>query len=164
MKKLFITVSILVLVSISGFAQKIQEGSLNAIKGCDKINLEVDYSSAIIHGRTEADFAIYEEDWYKDKPGIIELIREGIEDKNQKITITYNFKSIPTIRVIVDKITSKGDTNCHAEIIDAEGSVVCKIVNIFGEGGTFGTNLNLIKDGSSSVGECLGKFLKGKVK
>ena len=67
-------------------------------------------------------------------------------EKCKNFVLASDVKDIPTIRIVVLSIERKGDTACSAEILDKNGNVVCKISKIFGEGGTFGTKLNLIKD------------------
>ena len=164
MKRLISLLCVAAMACVAANAQKITEGSLAVLKNQDRVNLVVDYSSATIHGMNEAAFSEYEKDWYKDKPEIISDVRQGFSEKCKNFVLASDVKDIPTIRIVVLSIERKGDTACSAEILDKNGNVVCKISKIFGEGGTFGTKLNLIKDGASEVGEKFGKYMAKQLK
>jgi hypothetical protein len=49
-------------------------------------------------------------------------------------------------------------------VLDSNGTILAKIVDLYGEGGTFGSKLNLIKDGAKSSGKKAGIFLKRELK
>ena len=46
-----------------------------------------------------------------------------------------------------------------AVIVDHDGRTICRIDDIKGDGGRFGSRLNLLKDGAKSTGAKLGEFI-----
>ncbi len=73
--------AVALMFGVTSFAQKVVAGSLESLKNESKLNLEVDYSEAVIHGMGVKEFAEYEQDWEKDQPEIVGDIIEGIQDK-----------------------------------------------------------------------------------
>ncbi|MDO4462692.1 MAG: hypothetical protein Q4C30_09440 [Bacteroidia bacterium] len=156
---------VLIMISTTSFAQKIVSGSLSSLKGESILNVEVDYSEAMIHGMGEADFAVVEQDWYVDKPEIISYIIEYMQDElGNKISVGKTSGANYTLVVLPQSIRRKGDTISRAILKDKDGNELCEIDKIEAEGGTFGTKLNLIKDGAKETGTVLGKYLKKQLK
>ena len=52
----------------------------------------------------------------------------------------------------------------NAEILDIDGNVIATISDIKGDGGTFGSNMNLMGDGCKSTGEALAKRMAKMIK
>ena len=146
--------------------QVISKGSLEALKSQHLINFEADFSNASIMYMTEEEFAQHEDDWYEDKPVVIMNFLEEIHNtfKNKLIITRTENKNYYTLKWVVINISSKGDNLSEIHIIAPNGEVVAIISNLYAEGGTFGTKLNLIKQGASNAGEKLGKFLYKKIK
>ncbi len=146
--------------------QVISEGSLEALKGQHILNYETDFSNASIMYMTEEEFAKYEDDWNKDKPVVIMNFLEEINNtlKNRLVVTKTKNNRYYTLKWVVISISSKGDTLSEVHMIDTDGKVVAKISNIYAEGGSFGTKLNLIKQGSSNSGKKFSKFLNKKLK
>ena len=124
----------------------------------------IDYSSAYIHGVDEKSFAKREEDWYKDKPDCNSLIIDGILEK----AIPYlkiNENADNTIKINVERINSQGGFYCNVVCTKTNGDVVFNIDNVYiKKGGSFGSKLNLIKDGASKIGSKLGSAIKKELK
>lgn len=62
MNKILITLVMLIAASVAP-AQEIEFGTLEAIAKEGRAGFEIDYSEAVIHNMTEAEFAQYEKDW-----------------------------------------------------------------------------------------------------
>lgn len=147
-------------------AQTVSKGSLAALKNESILNCVFDFSNASIHGMNEEDFAVYEKDWLSDKPEIISLF---IANANEKLSgsttlLSKSPRANYTITIIVLSIDIKGNTICEASILDKEGQEIAYIENIKAMGGTFGSKLNLIKDGAEHSGTAFGKALKSLIK
>ena len=64
MKKLTILSAIFLIASLSGYAQKITEGSLSFLKAGEKLQVVFDYDALMIQGSTEKEFLeIKGEEW-----------------------------------------------------------------------------------------------------
>lgn len=140
------------------------EGSLDILKGEVRVNFELNYSKATIHGMTEPEFAKYEEDWYKDMPQIVGDFLSGL---NMQVSDYVRFGAYPgskyTLRVDVVDVAIDGSCDSDVLLLDANSNVVAKIVGLRADGGMFGTKLYLIKKGAEHSGKRLGRVLFQKV-
>ena len=162
MKKFFLTLVLLLATIASTSAQKVESGSLQALKDAGKVNLTFEFVT--IHSMDENSFGEYETDWFKDKPEVIGLFTDKANDTLKGLLTLGNFKNTDyTIHVIVNSISTKGNYNCDAVLLK-QGKEIAKITGITGRGGKIGTKLNLIKDGAQSTGKQLGKTLKKEIK
>ncbi len=129
-----------------------------------RMNLQVDFSKAIIHGMSEEDFAIYEKDWVEDKPSIVRDMQKSanlILGKHYGIG-NYNDAAY-TVVVTVKTITKEGYMICDVNIIDNEGETRLTIEQLTGgEEPIFGvgTKLARIKMWATLTGKKLGNILK----
>ena len=162
MKKLFVL--FLFCLPILGYAQKVTNGSLKVLKGQARVNLEIDFSQAVIHGMSEDDFAVYERDWFRDKDQVIAFFRIEAAESCDKIAIGPFPEAEYTIKVSVLRINTKGDFTCIGELQNKSGEVLASITGISDQGGRFGSKLNLIKDGAKHTGERFGIFLRKQLK
>ena len=161
MKRYFVALVALLLGMQAASAQTLTEGSLDVLRGQQSVKVIVDYSNAIIMDMTEAEFAEYEEDWYKDQPTIIsDLIDEVNQRSGHLLYMSARRESDYTLRWSVRYIYESGDIISDFYLESADGEVVAKIADVVGEGGAFGTKLYRIKSGAESTGRALGKFFK----
>ena len=146
-------------------AQTLVQGSLDVLRGEEYVKVVVDYSNALIMDMTEAEFAEYEEDWYKDQPIIM---RDLLEEANDRLVgiLSLGESEAPnyTLRWVVKRIDHDGYILSDFYLDSADGEVVAVITNVVGNGGMFGTKLYLIKTGAESTGRTLGKFLRKQLK
>ncbi len=141
-------------------AQTLTEGAVDVLRN-QSVKVVVDYSNAIIMDMTEAEFAEYEEDWYKDQPDIIsDLIDEVNQRSGHLLYMSARRESDYTLRWSVRYIYESGDIVSDFYLESADGEVVAKIADVVGEGGAFGTKLYRIKSGAESTGRALGKFFR----
>ena len=162
MKKFF------ALLMFSGiiFAANAQQmrGSFCAICG-SRVNFEIDFSKAYIHGMTEQAFAEYEDGWFVDKPEIEGLFLEHL---NNGLGGLARFGCYPnadyTLRVEVVDVAASGDFDSDVLLLDGENNEVAKLVGLQAKGGLFGTKLYLIKFGAKHSGNALGGLLYKQLK
>ena len=160
MKKYLMLLALLLVGMQAASAQTLTEGSLDVLRG-QSVKVIVDYSNAIIMDMTEAEFAEYEEDWYKDQSTIIsDLIDEVNQRSGHLLYMSARRESDYTLRWSVRYIYESGDIISDFYLESADGEVVAKIADVVGEGGAFGTKLYRIKSGAESTGRALGKFFK----
>lgn len=165
MKKSLLLAVISIVFAFNSNAQEIEKGTLQSLKGQKKVNFVVDYSKTSFNGKNEKSFSEYETDWYKDKTEVISYIIDGVLKEVKDYILIGEYPDAEyTLTLYPDLIERKGDTEAHAELTDKSGNVLCVIEDIEGEGGTFGTKLNLIKDGSKEIGANFGKFLKKQLR
>jgi len=68
------------------------------------------------------------------------------------------------IKLIVHTISVKGDFDCDAFLLDADGNQLGSILGIREKGGRFGSRLNLIKDGAEHTGALFGTLLERAIR
>ena len=148
----------------SSYAQKVTEGSLAPLKNCGKAKVILDFSDASIHGMTVDDFANYEKDWEIDKPIIISKFIIGLGEKCPSIRFGTELNGEITLLVKVISINTKGNYVCKAFIMNSQQEKIACITELNARGGTFGSKLNLIKDGAEHTGVALGKFINRMIR
>ncbi len=160
MKKYLMLLAVLFVGMQVASAQTLTEGTVDVLRN-QSVKVIVDYSNAIIMDMTEAEFAEYEDDWYKDQPTIIS---DFVEEVNQRsgnlLYMSARRESDYTLRWSVRYIYESGDIVSDFYLESADGEVVAKIADVVGEGSRFGTKLYRIKSGAESTGRALGKFFK----
>ena len=158
MKRL-LTFIFLVGIGIMANAQRV-EGSLDALQNEVRVNFELNFANARIHGMTETDFAKYEEDWYKDMP---QIVGDFLSELNNEMKGLMRFGTYPaatyTLKVDVVDVAANGSMDSDVSLLDNTGKVIAKLVGLQAEGAPWGTKLYLIKVGASNSGEKLGEIL-----
>lgn len=162
MKKLFVL--FLLCIPLVGYSQKLTSGSLEVLKNQARVNIELDFSQAVIHGMSEDDFDIYERDWSRDKDQVKTIFMIEASDRCTNLVIGHFPEVEYTIKVVVLRINTQGDFTCMGELRNKSGEVLATITGISDKGGRFGSKLNLIKDGAKHTGERLGIFLRKQLK
>ncbi len=145
-------------------AQKLVEGSLEPLKSYGKAKISLDFSKAIIHGMTVEEFSEYEKDWEIDQPIIMTKFLSGLTDKCTTINFSLSSDSEISITIKVLTISTKGNYTCEVFVSNKHGDKIAHITELNAKGGTFGSKLNLIKDGAEHTGKQLGKFIKNQIK
>lgn len=159
MKKFF-SLAFCSIVALNAYSQKLESGSFECLKNVDRIAIDVDFSKASIHGMSEKAFSKYETDWEKDKPEIIGDFIGGVADKlSSVISIADKSETQWVLRINVKSVSQKGNFVCTADLLNNE-NVEAHIVDIHGSGGSFGSKLNLIKDGVEKTSKNCGAFFK----
>ena len=160
MKRCYLLLVCLCVILSSVSAQKVSEGSLQSLKNCGKVNVLLDFSDACIHGMTVEAFAEYEQDWEVDLPIISRKFVTGLIEKCPNVRFGTDSDTELTLKVKVLSITPKGDYRCEGILMNRQKDKIAYISEVNARGGTFGSKLNLIKDGAEHTGEALGKFIK----
>ena len=146
-------------------AQTLEQGSLDVLRGEEYVKVVVDYSNALIMDMTEEEFAEYEEDWYKDQPAIMsKFLEEANDELDGILRLSRTKASNYTLRWAVEWINESGTFMSDFYLETADGEVIAVIKRVKGKGGTFGTKLNLIKDGAEETGDYIGKFLRKQLR
>ena len=141
MKKYLMLLAVLFVGMQVASAQTLTEGTVDVLRN-QSVKVVVDYSNAIIMDMTEAEFAEYEEDWYKDQPTIIsDLIEEVNQRSGHLLYMSARRESDYTLRWSVRYIYESGDIVSDFYLESADGEVVEKIAVVVGEVGAFGTIL-----------------------
>ena len=172
-----------------GFGARAQvlDGDIAALLNEGRVNFELTFEKASIHGMTEAEFSAtfdqkgkiativnnasnrtimeHTNGWKKDQP----MISGGfVNCLNDTLKETIRFGSYPTanytLKVEVLDVSTSGDFDSDVYLLDNKGQVVAKISRLVAPGGTFGTKIALIKDGAKHSGIVLGKFLMKELK
>lgn len=140
-------------------------GSLYELAVLGKAYFEADFSKASIHHMSEELFAEYEADWYKDKPLITSFFRSYFSEQLDELLIFVTKEdAIYTIRWVVTHISLSGDIKSELHIVDKNGNILEEITDIIARGGSIGSKLNLIKDGTKRSGSRAGYLLKKRLK
>ena len=162
MKRLFLAFVGIVLTLMT-YGQTIS-GSFVGLAQEGKAKFEIDFSEASIHGMSEEDFAVYEEDWYKDQPKVVaDFLSEVADRLSGMLRLGSHLKTDYRLRVVVTSINSRGDFVCDLYVMNGE-QVEASIRHITAKGGMLGTKLNLIKDGAEHTGKVTGNLLNRELK
>jgi hypothetical protein len=162
MKKTLMSFVMALLVAGTAFAKTELTGSFAPLKELSAVKFSIEFLS--IHGMPEADFAVYEQDWNKDKPEVVGLILSYAMNANGSLALLKDAKSDYSLQCVVTNITVKGDYTCNLLLFDANGNEIASIRGIQAKGGKVGSKLNLIKDGAEHTGKKIGKALKAATK
>ena len=141
-------------------AQRLEVGPLDVLKGERNVNVNIDYSNATIMHMSEEEFAEYEDDWDDDQPIIFGCFLENANRALDDILyLTKTNKANYTLHWVIFSIDTKGNIRSDVYLENNDGEVLAIIEGVNGEGGMFGTKLNLIKDRAQDASKQLGKFL-----
>ena len=164
MKRLFLTLLFFThLCNI--YATNIDYEFLRVLIKSGIVCFEADFSNASIHGMSEEFFAEHESDWEKDKPQIVNKFLSEFSDQiGEQLRLVRDDNDAIILRWSVLHINKNGDIKSELHIVDQNKIVKTIIPNIKGGGGTFGSKLNLIKDGAEECGKNAGKILKRELK
>lgn len=144
-------------------AQIVTRGSCKTLRSVHDISFEMDFSKAQIMGKSEAVFAVNNEDWQRED--IVTLCVNNLNKQlDGKLTVNTNNTSALTLKLIVIKISKNGAFYCKAELHDQEKKLA-EIHEIrSGYGDLIGANVHRIKVGSQKLGIKLGKFIGRQIR
>ena len=147
-----------------------------------EIDVSIIFSQAVIHGKSEADFVYIEdvsseEDWItlwenEYKPGLFRVFLEAFNtymfDVGYKVRFGSFEQSQYQIKLIVSSISENGSVLMSGYIKNRDQETTLCELTIIGNGGTFGTIINLMGDGFKRAGIDIAKqmitiFERGKV-
>lgn len=108
---------------------------------------------------------MFEHDYFKDKVEVLEeFTEEFTEHLGGMLTCGQSVDSPYTVVVKVLDVSKKGNTTCELHIMkqDANGTSqeVATVTGLKKNGGTYGTAMNLMKDGAEHLGAAAGTFMK----
>lgn len=163
LKTIIAAVILLAGVSIC-HAQEIVSGSVECLKTAGVARLEIDYSKAVIMGKTDSAFAKHEEEWEKDKPTAAAAFADGIASKTHRyLTIGQDIESELTINIEVISINKAGNWSYTATVTNKTGENLCKTGKLYAYGSPVGTKVWRIKTGALSSGVVLGKLINDTI-
>lgn len=120
------------------------------------------YDNGMYIGRTLEGIAEYEPDWYKDQPRYENRFYKGFEERLHKRKIDKLCRLISAediqdienaayvIQVNIHSVDTNGNTAAIVDFKFADTNALSVVIR--GEGGVFGTWLNLFGDGMQSLG------------
>ncbi len=167
MKKLFVICLLLVCSMANLSAQTVTKNTLpKNLKGVH-MNFEVDFSQAMILGKTEAEYAEYEKDWNKDKETVARNFRVATNLAIGKSYKVGEYKDAPyIIKVKVNTITDDGYIYCNVDVVNLKGEVCLSIEDLVGGKEpivSIGTKLSRMKVWATLTGKKLGSILKSEM-
>ena len=169
MKKIFATLLFSVALFATAGAQKIT-GTFAPLAKEARVQMNVDFSEALIMGMSEEEFADFEEDWIHDKVEIVSLFYDNANDVLGGSPVVGNYKMDTeyTLDLVVRTVDVRGNYDCDLYLLrnlaDGSQEEVARADGVYARGGKIGTKLNLMKDGAKHTGKELGKFLKKAMK
>ena len=165
MKKITTALLFMLTLALGANAQVFTYGSMDVLSNANYVNLEVDFSKAVIHGMDEKEFSSYEPDYKKDKPGIVGLIYDYAQRKCSGLIHIGQYEDAEyTLLCTINRVSAKGNFECELKLVDSKGKMIAHVENIKGKGGVFGTKLNLMKDGAESTGKAIGTLVRDEIR
>jgi hypothetical protein len=143
-----------------GYAQKLQSGSLSALKNETRLNVKIDYSEAILNHLSIDDFVATADNW---ELAQTELWGKFVTNLNEEMSqrkvrlVGGHFQDAYTMVLRVQEIDGRGNQQAFVDFIAPTGETIA-VVSVRGDGGHFGSFYNLAGDGMKDVGERLGQF------
>ena len=164
MRKYFVL--ILMMFTVSGFAQKVLSGDFKLPADEKYVTLDWDCSETIFDKKfNEKEWkAIKGDDWPEAKKQVIEGI---VKDMNKHLTRSRiiavlpgsELQSLCTLYICPIKLDSKGNNKSIYILKDSSGKEIGK-AEFNGDGGHWGTFANLMGDGYEKAGKKLASLLK----
>jgi hypothetical protein len=165
MKKLLLLLALACCTGM-GYAQKLVSGSLAALSHETRLNVEIDYSEAVLNNLTLDDFVATNDKWELAQTELwtkfVEKLNEGMSSRQPRLLAGHNESGYTLVLHVLD-IDKKGNQRSVVKIKDAAGNTIAEI-NANGDGGHFGSFYNLAGDGMKDIGERVGKFIVKKIK
>lgn len=133
------------------------------------ITVVINYENGVYMGKTIEGIAEYEQDWYKDQPRYEGRFIKGFDEKLTKRKIDKiclllspdkydeTIKPALLVKVNIHSVDTNGNTKAVVEFVGANETP--KTIVMRGEGGVFGTWLNLFGDGMESLGENIVEYI-----
>lgn len=161
MKKVILTL-VLITIGVSAMAQRVT-GTFMPLRSQDRVKMVIDYSEADIMGMPEEQFYTFEKDWAHDKVEVVSLYynyaNKELAKEKAFIVGSYNFDTDYTLYLIVRTVDIRGNHDCDLILVANDEIEIGRAVGIRADGGTFGSKLNLMKDGAEHTGKSIGRFL-----
>lgn len=142
-----------------------QAQTLLDVNSSRTVNLIVDFSKASIHNMNEEEFSTYEPNYIRLKPEVIGKLAEEFNDSEKVKFMIGNFPNASyAIKVTILSVSTKGNITSSADVVDKNGKTIASVPEMYGDGGTFGSKMNLMGDGCKSTGKVLAKKLAKLIK
>lgn len=164
MKKILLSL-IAVLVSANISAQKIISGDLNFMKGEKYLKIDIDFSQGTVFGMSAKDFAEVEEDFSKKDRYFMSRLFEGLQG-NSEVRFEINASAECKYQVILVVDETDDDGEVYGKLVFtsiAEPNEKLCVIKISGDGGTFGSKINLLGDGLESCGKKMRSIINRKI-
>ena len=87
------------------------------------------------------------------------VANEQLEKAHLFIVGSYNFDTEYTLYLFVRSVDIRGNHDCDLVLVANDEIEIGRATGLRAEGGTFGSKLNLMKDGAEHTGKAIGKFL-----
>ncbi len=163
MKK-YLLLAGLLLCCIPSMAQKLTSGSLEPVFAQDKLNVTFDFSQASIDGIRESSLLNVggdrAKDWAEGKENICTKFMLAMLPIVDNVISIGRFDDAPYTLVFIPKtFDDDGEVRGDAKVVDADGNVIAVISKINGDGGRWGTYMNLCGDAMEKAGTNVGRFL-----
>jgi hypothetical protein len=161
MKKILLCLTLLCSLHL-GYAQKLLSGSLAALEQETRLNVQIDYSEALLDNLTLEDFVLTHNNWELAQTELWGKLVENLNDKLSRRSLRMvcgHFKDAYTLVLRVQVIDRRGNQRSLVDIRDREGNVIA-VLQVSGDGGHIGSFYNLAGDGMEDVGDALGRYLR----
>lgn len=164
MKRFWLLALLFLPITVS--AQKITSGDLKFLKNETRLNTIIDFSKAQLVGDPEGGRTKLEAFLALDSTYLIQRFYDGVADELEgRYFLVGNQPDARYEAVIqVQQVAEKGKTWSMVEFSNRETKEVLCTVQLMGNGGHFGTFLNLWGDGLRDSGESFGELLRKKSK
>jgi hypothetical protein len=163
MKKFLLAIFVLSLC-IPSNAQKLMSGSLEPVFKAKQLNVTIDFSQALIDGIKESSLINVggdrAKDWLEGKDELLsKFLLAMLPIVDQNLTVGRFDDAEYTLTFFPKTIDDDGEVRGDAAITDSEGNEVAVITKINGDGGRWGSFMNLCGDSFTKAGEKVGRFL-----
>lgn len=162
MKKIIIC-SLMLMLTSSLFSQKLVKGSFSVLSNESVVKIELDYSDALINGVLFEDFVALEENW---ETGYKEILMKFVQEANGSGNLKYSTKAETNYKLVikVKNCDRDGETDGSLLLLNKDNEIVAVAEKLNANGGSFGSQMNLMGDAAERLGKKVSNFIKKQTK
>lgn len=155
---------IMILCSVCIHAQKVTKGSFSVLANEKTISVSIDYSDSKIDGVPFDIFLEGEENWndsYRD------IIIKYMKAANQNSDgIIYSTKQSGNYQLVfkATSVDRDGETTGYLQLLDKNDNEIGTAEGFNANGGSFGSQANLMGDASKKLGKKIANFINKQIK
>ena len=148
----------------SSYAQKVTKGSFSALANEKTVSISIDYSESTIDKVPFEAFLEVEDKW---EEGYDEIMLKLIKSVNRNSGgIIYTKKGETNYRLVfkATSVDRDGETNGYLQLLDKDDKIVGVAEKFNANGGSFGSQTNLMGDAAERLGKKISQFVRKQIK
>lgn len=163
MKKIIFAMQFLLSV-MSLNAQKVTTGSFSSLANEKSVRITIDYSESTIGKIPFEAFLEVEENWEKGYRDIMQKLIKSINKYSGGLVYSAIKETNYQLVFKATKVDKDGETYGYLLLLDKGSNIIGAAENFNANGGTFGSQTNLMSDAAERLGKKIAQFIKKQTK